>query len=114
MDDPSSRFESGAASHVGLVRQRNEDGYLVQPEIGVWAVADGMGGHNAGDLASATVIRSLQSIGNSATAPDLLARFEDRVSRANRRLKELTEERAGAVIGTTVAALLAHGAVYAC
>jgi serine/threonine protein phosphatase PrpC len=114
MDDARTSFESGATSHVGLIRRCNEDGYLVQPQFGVWAVADGMGGHDRGEIASATVIHSLQSIGSAVSAPDLLARFEDRVSRANKYLQQLARERAGAVIGTTVAALLAHDTVYAC
>jgi protein phosphatase len=108
-----SIFETGVASHVGLVRQRNEDGYLIQPESGLWAVADGMGGHEGGSIASSTVISSLQSIGFPASAPDLLARFEDRVLRANRRLKRTSEEHGG-VMGATVAALLAHDGYFAC
>jgi protein phosphatase len=114
MPGASLAFETGVASHVGLVRERNEDDYLVQPETGLWAVADGMGGHDSGHLASATVIKALQSIGFPASAPDLLARFEDRVMRANDRLKEAAVARGRGVMGATVAALLAHGDFYAC
>lgn len=114
MPSASLTFETGVASHVGLVRQRNEDGYLIQPETGIWAVADGMGGHEGGYFASATVIRSLRSIGFPASAPDLLARFEDRVFRANSCLKETAERRGGGVMGATIAALLAHDNFYAC
>jgi protein phosphatase len=107
-------FETGVASHQGLVRSRNEDRYLVQPSTGVFAVADGMGGHEAGQFASATVVEFLLSIGVPASAPDLLARFEDRVSQANARLKQAARERGGAIIGATVAALLTFERYYAC
>ena len=62
MHNAISRFEAGAATHVGKVRRQNEDSYLVATGSGVWAVADGMGGHEAGDLASHAVVEELQQI----------------------------------------------------
>ena len=106
-------FESGAATHVGMVREHNEDSYLVQPDMGIWAVADGMGGHEAGALASSTVIAELESIGSAVSAPDLLARFEDRVLRANARLNQIAAERGGVLMGSTVAVILIYESFYA-
>jgi protein phosphatase len=107
-------FDTGAATHVGKVRERNEDSYLIRPEAGIWAVADGMGGHEAGDLASQTVIAALQSIESPTSAAGLLSHCEDRVARANGRLKEISRDRGGAIIGATLAVLLAFEDYYAC
>ena len=87
--------------------QRNEDSYLARPEAGIWAVADGMGGHDAGELASATVIEALESIERAA-----LGRGAAGLVRAARRRGQQhactnwAAERGG-VIGTTIAVLLA-------
>jgi protein phosphatase len=107
-------YETGAATHVGMVRQRNEYSYLARPEAGIWAVADGMGGHEAGDLASKTVIAALQSIALPTSAADLLASCEDGVAIANGQLKEISRERGGSIIGATLAVLLAFDGYYAC
>jgi protein phosphatase len=114
MQESILAYETGAATHPGLVRAQNEDRFFVQPQIGVWAVADGMGGHEAGDVASGAVVDSLQSIGRPASAPDLLARLEDRLLRANSHVREIADQRGGAVMGSTVVVLLIYERFYAC
>jgi serine/threonine protein phosphatase PrpC len=118
MHDVISWFETGAATHVGKVRQHNEDSFLVPSphgatNSGVWAVADGMGGLEAGDLASHTVIQELQSIAAPTTAAALLASCEDRLFAANGRLRDIATQRGGGLIGSTVAVLLIYDRYYA-
>ncbi|WP_245516508.1 PP2C family protein-serine/threonine phosphatase [Methylobacterium segetis] len=108
-----SPFRCAALSDTGRVRQLNEDRYLLAPEIGVFAVADGMGGHEAGEVASTTVVESLASIGAAVSPNDLLARLEDRILRANMAIQEIGQAR-DRVIGTTVAVLLAFERNFAC
>src|SRR5499433_3165697 len=112
MDDAKSWIEAGAATHVGKVRRQNEDNYLVATRRGLWAVADGMGGHEAGDIASGVVVEELAAIPVPATASQLLASCERHIVNANSRLKKLGDER-GTVIGTTVAVLLIFDGHYA-
>lgn len=113
MPDASLRFDTGASTHVGRVRERNEDSYLTRPDAGIWAVADGMGGLDAGDLASATVVKALDSIEAPRSAAELLAWCERRMVAANSSLYELGRQR-GSLIGTTIAVLLAHERHFAC
>lgn len=107
-------FDSWGVSDRGCIRDLNEDRYLVEPSIGLWVVADGMGGHDAGEIASSAIVEHLATIGVPSSAPDLRARFEDRLSRANREIQEISRARDGAVIGSTVVALLAYEHQYAC
>jgi serine/threonine protein phosphatase PrpC len=107
------QFSSGAATHVGKVRLRNEDRYLARPEIGLWAVADGMGGLDNGDIASQTVIDSLASIDIPNSASELFSSCETRVAGANSRLQAIARER-NIQLGTTLAVLLAYDEHFAC
>src|SRR5215831_6108170 len=54
-------IQSHGASDIGRKRQRNEDSYAVNPNVHFYLVADGMGGHNAGDVASATAAKTIES-----------------------------------------------------
>lgn len=107
-------FYTGAATHVGMVRSRNEDSYLVRPEAGMWAIADGMGGHQAGDVASRLVIETLRSITPPGSAAGLLESCENGIALANLKLNQMGRERGGAIIGATIALLLTFDRHYAC
>ena len=114
MDEPSLRFESFGLSHAGRVRDLNEDRYLIAPRSGLWLVADGMGGHDAGEVASASIVEHLATLGVASSAPDLRARFEDRIVRANAQIWAIAQARGGTTIGSTVAALITFDRQFAC
>ena len=59
-----------AATDVGRVRSANEDSFVIDDDAGLLAVADGMGGHQAGEVASATAIAALRSSSPPATPID--------------------------------------------
>jgi protein phosphatase len=108
------RWTSASRSHTGLVREVNEDACLDRPESGLWAVADGMGGHAEGEFASRLAIESLISL----PAPDSLEQYvadaHEQLQSANRRLRVEAARRDVPVIGTTIVALLASGRRCAC
>jgi protein phosphatase len=110
----SPSFEAGAATHVGLVRERNEDGFIIRPEIGLAAVCDGMGGHAAGDVASATIVEALAKIAPQDSAADLLAHCEEAITLANNKIRTIAAERGVGLMGATIVALLAFDRYYAC
>lgn len=114
--DPTNQaasFEAGAVSDTGRVRKANEDRFFVEPANGVFAVADGMGGHEAGELASGAIVDQLASVGMAVSASDLLARVEDRILRANAVVQEISAQR-GKVVGSTVVILLVYDGHFAC
>jgi len=65
-------LEYAAKSDPGLVRENNEDSYLALPEVALFAVADGMGGHNAGEVASALAVEALGR--QAERLPELMAK----------------------------------------
>src|SRR5437667_4608727 len=108
------RFLSHGLTHVGLVRQRNEDAFLDRPEAGLWIVADGMGGHEEGDYASARIVGRLAEF---APFSDL-EEYTDEVRRALSHIDVHLRARAKAigprtVIASTVACLLVYGEEFA-
>ncbi|MGE5624019.1 MAG: PP2C family protein-serine/threonine phosphatase [Bacillota bacterium] len=110
----SLRWNSRAISHVGAVRKNNEDAYLHRPDLGLWVVADGMGGHAAGDVASQTVIECLSQVPTNGSLSGMVDAVEDRLLEANRRLLALAVNQHQRTIGSTAVALLARGNHVAC
>ncbi|CAB3777605.1 Protein phosphatase PrpC [Paraburkholderia ultramafica] len=101
------RWTSSARSDVGRVREINEDACLDQPEPGRWAVADGMGGHAVGDLASRLVIDALSRLASPVSLKTLIADARTRLQTANRQLRDEAARRQVQRIGSTVVVLLA-------
>ncbi len=93
-------IEFGHSSHVGLRREHNEDTYQADPELGLWLVADGMGGHARGEVASAL---ARDSIAESVAAGMPLA---EALREADRTIMEQSAPSHSMLpMGTTVAAL---------
>jgi serine/threonine protein phosphatase PrpC len=103
---------SAARSHVGKVRTLNEDSAYA----GRWlyAIADGMGGHAAGEVASATVITTLSSYDAPASAESLIEILSQAVREANTAIRQRTEaDPALRTMGTTLTAMLWSGHAFA-
>ncbi|MBB5421059.1 protein phosphatase [Paraburkholderia atlantica] len=101
------RWTSSARSDTGRVREINEDACLNEPEAGRWAVADGMGGHAVGDVASRTVIDALTQLAAPQGLRMLIADVRARLQFANRQLRDEAARRQVQRIGSTVVVLLA-------
>ena len=109
------RYRSAARTHVGAVRKRNEDAVLNRPEIGLWAVADGAGGHQRGDHASERIIAALGDVAPPPSAALLIDDVKTRLRRANRELlAKAVEIGPGALICSTVMVVLIADARFCC
>ena len=107
MSNQSFTAKSSSATHVGMVRKLNEDSYVSRDDIGLWSVADGMGGHQAGDLASQTVVAALAAVPACSEIHDLLDATRIALSEANSKLIGMDGQFAGGrVPGSTVVVLL--------
>lgn len=107
---PAFRWSSATLTNVGTVRQVNEDACmeLLLPQSGLWVVADGMGGHKAGDLASQMIVDALHGMHWHARLEDFVADIRTEVEKVNQRLVEIAQSRGeDVVIGSTIALLVA-------
>ena len=101
-----TRIVCSAATDVGRVRKVNEDSHLSLPDRLLWLVADGMGGHAAGDLASAMVRDTVAMVPKGLAPADKLQAVRRAILDAHDRIGALARARGDLVIGTTVAALI--------
>lgn len=107
-------LRSAGRTDAGLVRRQNEDALLLRPEIGLWAVADGMGGHSRGDWASGRVMERLAQVPSPATAPDLNRDVHDAILAAHDDIRQAGEQAGQGIIGCTVVALTIFGRQFCC
>lgn len=110
MEYKNMSFKSSATTHVGMVRKVNQDSYAERSDIGVWAVADGMGGHEAGEIASAMVTDHIKSLAPNENIVDMLDAVEKSIMAANQALIDRAASYdAQRVPGSTVVVLIING-----
>jgi protein phosphatase len=106
---------SASGTHHGKVRRVNEDACLELPDRGLWVVADGMGGHRAGDVASRMIVEELNDVGAHRYLAEFVDEVEERIQSVNLRLAEMVAAaREDTTIGSTVAVLLSFRHQAAC
>jgi serine/threonine protein phosphatase PrpC len=108
-------FECVSRTDVGLRRKVNEDSLLVRTDRGLWAVADGMGGHEAGDVASAKVTDALRRLPIVYGLDDLVASSVAALQGVNRELIALAGAGSGQrTIGSTVVGMAIADGQFRC
>jgi serine/threonine protein phosphatase PrpC len=107
-------FVSVARSHEGSLRELNEDRFIDLSDIGLWAVADGMGGHQAGDMAAQMTVDALGALVENDFAPAPSA-IHDAIEAVNTRLlARVSKGGLSATSGSTLVALIADKGRYTC
>jgi len=97
------RMEWHAETHEGRVRDHNEDALFASDRLGVWAVADGMGGHERGEWASAAIVDALRAVPDMDDFNDQVSQTAAAIHQANTAI--FTEAKARDIsMGTTVVA----------
>lgn len=114
MGTPSFRWTSASRTHPGHVRDVNEDACLDQSAAGLWAVADGMGGHTLGEFASGLAMQGLKGLPDAEDLEQRVSAAIGRLREVNRRLRAEAQWREVPIIGTTIAALVAAGSHCSC
>lgn len=102
-------WRAAAITDVGTARSVNEDSFFDGTEEQYWVVADGMGGHAAGDLASQLVVTSVERIRHPETLGTFVDLVDEAIYQANDELIHIARTKFNnQIIGSTVSVLLAH------
>lgn len=99
-----------ACTDMGKVRKVNEDDYMANDKQAHWAVSDGMGGHEKGDVASQSISAKLKALEQQDELADFVDQIEDGLIDVNINLRKqaIADGDEDAIIGSTVAGLLLH------
>ena len=102
-------WHSHGRTDIGHVRKTNEDAYLDHRQAGLWVVADGMGGHAAGDVASQLITDTMGELGHAQDLNQFINEVEQTLLDVNQRLLEYSAtELNNETVGSTVVSLLVH------
>lgn len=88
-------YVSAGRTEQGNVRRQNEDAILLRDDLGLWAVADGLGGHSAGDLASRMVVDALGALRRDGDLASFVDAIDVQLSQVNQQLRALARARRG-------------------
>jgi serine/threonine protein phosphatase Stp1 len=105
------RIHCTTATHPGMKRSHNEDAVLSRPDLDLWAVADGAGGHSCGEVAARMVVTALDAIPPDLTGAEMLAQVRLRLAGAHHMLRQESGER---IVASTVVALVIREDHFAC
>lgn len=106
MTNPLRQYRYVAQTHVGLKRKVNEDAVLALPDHDIWLVADGMGGHDAGDYASRLIADAAAMIPLGLDPAARMRALREAIQNAHKAIRAEAAARGGGTIGSTVAALI--------
>jgi serine/threonine protein phosphatase PrpC len=98
---------SYAVSHAGNIRSNNQDAYYRHDQNGLWAIADGMGGHSAGDIASQTIIQSLDNLSKGGASNTNILTLTSILEDVNEQLVKQNIEH-NRIAGSTIAVVFAN------
>jgi type VI secretion system ImpM family protein len=108
-DEQISQYLSAGLSETGRVRQMNQDAFLERPEVGMWVVADGMGGHEAGDVASRAVCDAVADVPPGDTLEGTIDLVRGRLEEVNTHLRRAAQRSVDSLqSGSTVVVMLAR------
>jgi len=107
-------FHHCAKTDVGLVRKVNEDSMISVPELGVFMVADGMGGHAGGDFASQCIVAKIGQIDQNLPSAEVMKAMRSAILEAHYEILDEAERRGGGTIGSTAVGLILSEPHFAC
>ena len=112
--DLNFNWMSAARTDTGLVRNANEDNYYENKQLGLWVVADGMGGHARGAEASQAIVDALASIEDFEGLDELENIIQKRLLEVHELLKEKAADGGEEIIGSTVVVLILYDDSFSC
>jgi len=109
------KWISSGQTDVGTVRNINEDSILEKPELGLWVVADGMGGYDAGEIASSMIVDALEEITYLESLDESVDLIENNLIDVNHKILEYCKNSLDQkMMGSTVVSLIIRGRNGAC